>query len=225
MMTDEQFRQWEKLTHYVVRTHFAWAFSSPKTGQSGRYRRYRRHLDYNDLVQEGHLALIDAWERWHPDGGASFKTYAFTAILRKVHRFIDANACPVTTKNWQSASRYDDSVYDNLAVAVACRLFSESSTRGDRIETVPEIVGDKATFSPEDILHDDWVSYCIERLGKGGSGLTKKEVRFLLERAAGKTFTQIGDKRGYTRERARVVHGELLIKAAIALMDQEPNCE
>lgn len=218
-MNDAEFTKWQKLVHYVVRTHFSWAFRSTKEGD---YRRYRRHLDYNDLVQEGNVALLDAWSRWHEGGGASFKTYAYTAILRKVHRFIDANACPVTTKNWQSAARYDDSVHEMLAAAVACRLFSESNIKGQRIDDAPEIKDDRSAQSPDDILHADWVDHCMKRLGRV---LKKKEIKILLERSAGKTFTQIGEKRGITRERARVVYGELLVRAAVVLMDQEVNLD
>ena len=218
-MSPEDFKQWEPLVHYVIKTHFAWAYRSTK---DGNYRRYRRHLDYDDLVQEGFIALLNASERWHAGGGASFKTYAFAAIYRQVHRFVDANACPVTTKNWQSASRYDDSVHEHLAAAIACRLFSESEIKGQSIESAPEIKDDRWRVLPDDILQADWVDYCMKRLGKV---LKKKEIRILLERASGMTFTQIGEKRGVTRERARVVYGELLIRAAVALMDQEVNCD
>jgi RNA polymerase sigma factor (sigma-70 family) len=202
----------------VIRNHFAWAYRSTK---DGNYRRYRRHLDYDDLASEGCVALIEAWERWHKGGGASFKTYAFTAIYRKIHRFIDANASPITTRDWQSVSKYDDSVHELLAAAITCRLFSESTVHGHRIETVPEIAGDKSDFSPHDILHADWVQFCMDRLEKA---MKPKDLRILLERADGRTFTQIGEKRGITRERARVVYGELIVRAAVALLDQEKSC-
>lgn len=214
-MNDADFAQWEKLVHYVIHTHFDWAFKS-------KSRRYRRQLDYDDLVQEGNLALIDAWERWHDAGGASFKTYAYTAILRKIHRFVDSNLCPVTTKNWQSAARYDDTVRQHLATAVACRLFSETGEHGQQSSFISQIEGDKSVTSPEDILHEDWVEHCMVRLGRA---LNKREIKILLERAAGRTFAQIGSKRGITRERARKVHSELLVKAAVALLDQEVNLD
>jgi len=209
-MTDDEFLKWEPLIHCVIKEQFYWAYPN----SNGSLKRWRRYLDYDDLVSEGSIGLQRAWEGWREDGGASFKTYAYTAIYRSIYKFVDANITPISTRNWQSATTYDDSVKDHLSTAVSCLFFSEISSRELQFE------GDKSTFSPKNILHLDWVNYCIKKIREV---MEPREFRILLDKAGGKTFTEIGDDIGITRERTREIHQEALIKAACILIDDEED--
>jgi RNA polymerase sigma factor (sigma-70 family) len=213
-MTNEEFLQWEALPHYVVRKHFYWAYRSPGVSS----KKWRRHLDYDDLVQEGNLALLGAWEKWREDGGASFKTYAFTAIYRRVERFIDSNLTPVTTKYWQSAVTYDPTARERLMAAISCSLFSEGYREDYRKDITFEIPGDKSTFSTDDILHLDWVNHCVDELREK---MSPRNFRILLDKAGGKKFAEIGEDKGLTREYVRRIYREALIQAAVILIDEE----
>ena len=44
------------------------------------HRRLPTHVDYEELVSSGMLGLIEARERWRPDGGASFRTFAYYRV-------------------------------------------------------------------------------------------------------------------------------------------------
>jgi RNA polymerase sigma factor (sigma-70 family) len=43
-------------------------------------RTYRTHEDYQDMVQEGHIALIDCASKWSP-GESSFYTFAWRRVV------------------------------------------------------------------------------------------------------------------------------------------------
>lgn len=42
-----------------------------------------------DLMQEGYFGLLTAAERWQPDGGSTFASYAYTWIRQAMRRYID----------------------------------------------------------------------------------------------------------------------------------------
>lgn len=216
-MTEDEFRQWENLPHHIVNTYFPWAFTRRPGGID--YRRFRRHLDYDDLVSEATLGLLDAWDQFDDDhpSKASFMTYAFRAIYRRVARFIDQNVSPVTTRGWQKAlNSQNGDISHDIAVALACRLFSEQTPADveGRREAGPQIEDANLPNVPDNMEEREFHQHCMRRLRRH---LTEKEIRVLLERFSGKTYTQIGAKRRYTRENARRVVQELMVKAATAL--------
>lgn len=47
--------------------------------------------DIDDLTQEGYIALQEAAERYDPEGGASFATYAFEHIYRSLQNYLRDN--------------------------------------------------------------------------------------------------------------------------------------
>ncbi len=224
-MDGNDFARWERLTHHVIRSHFSWAYLSE---DNDHYKKYRRFLDYDDLVQEGHIALMYAWNRYDPsrEDAATFKTYAFKAIYRRVAKFIELNVTPITARNWKARSMAaaakspgDDSEESKqLAAAISCILFSEGSQddEGNDPWCSIEYTGDNDV--PDDVVHKDWVNHCIGVLRRG---LTNKEFSMILARAKGQTYGMISKRHNIKREIARRVVGEIMIKAAVLLIDQE----
>ncbi|MBX3215225.1 MAG: sigma-70 family RNA polymerase sigma factor [Labilithrix sp.] len=53
--------------------------------------RYARPgIDVDDLVQEGYLGLINAFETWRPDGGSSLKAWASLHVRSAICKALDA---------------------------------------------------------------------------------------------------------------------------------------
>jgi RNA polymerase sigma factor (sigma-70 family) len=219
-LKESDFNQWVGLVHHVLQVYFYWAF---KSGDEAP-KKFRRHFDYDDLAQEGCVALIDAWERWRGDGGAEFKTYAFTSIYRKIFRFIDANNSPITTKNWRQATESDSSVEEHLNRAVSCRLFSELNPDGNNGYSIglssPDVQFEDADSSESysNVIYRDWQNRCLELLKKE---LNKSDYTILMKRARGMHFQEIGKSRNITREAARKQYNKAIVRAAVALIDLE----
>lgn len=74
-------------------------------------KRYRQHFNeritFDDCVQEGHLGLLKAIEKFEADKGAAFPTYASIWILSKIRRYIDTNTSIV-----KHASTYQTRILD-----------------------------------------------------------------------------------------------------------------
>ena len=215
-MTDEDYRKWSDLVHRVIQDRFSWTYNSRDT------RGLRRAVGYDDLVQEGSIALFKAWQKHNPlrDGAASFKTYAYHAIYRRIARYVGSNLSPVTVKNW--AKSYNDPKYrDKVTAAVGCILFSEVVEKSE--DEWSSQIGDESSSVPvETMIHKDVVKRCFDLLEKN---LSKRELGVLRDRHRGKTYAQIAKKRHTTREQVRRIYQEALVKAAIALTDMEEHYE
>ncbi len=56
---------------------------------------HRGKLEFEDLMQEGNIALIRAAQTYRPDKGCSFSTYAWKIIERKLKREVGKNGLAV----------------------------------------------------------------------------------------------------------------------------------
>lgn len=197
-MRNEDFEQWVPLIHHIIKNHFGWSYV-PNGGGSFRTS---RTVDYNDLVSEGSIALIHSWRKFDSTRKeASFKTYAYRAIMRRLRKFIDSTISPISTKNWRDhVSRGEPT--SKVAAAYCASLFSEHADGNEG--QIPD------THHIEDFDNLEWKDHCIETLKRN---LTTQEMAILKERYSGMTFTQIAKRRGTTRETARKLHSELIVKA------------
>jgi RNA polymerase sigma-32 factor len=71
------------------------AYSRLAVSMAGRFRRYG--LPYEDLVQQGNLGLMRAAEKFDPDNGARFSTYARWWIKASMQDFVMRNLSVVRT--------------------------------------------------------------------------------------------------------------------------------
>jgi RNA polymerase sigma factor (sigma-70 family) len=200
----------------VVEKRFSWAYRNSSSKESKRTRRF---VEYEDLIQEGSITLLDAW-RMHDPSISSFKTYAYASICRNLYRYISANLTPVTTTTWKKASESSEEVLDKHRRAMACRLFSEMV--GDpRPESDPLNYGDASQASDVDnILEREWRESCINKLRKN---MRDWEFGFLMARARGDTYKQIGEMYSghqMCHELARRTVGQLMVVASMILLDE-----
>lgn len=216
------FEQWEGLVYHVVQNCFEWAWH-----QDRRIRRYGRYVDYEDLVQEASLALLDSIDRWDETRDIKFKTYAYAAIYRRLSTYIDANISPLKMiMEWRAATR-KEGIPEDQRIAIqravfGCHNFSQITGGVGKNSPQFHILDAKQDDALDNVLHEDWLQHCMEqirdRIGEEG-------LRLLLEYHGGRSFDDLAAEAGITREAIRKRYRKLLESARYAVADQEELLE
>jgi RNA polymerase sigma-32 factor len=216
-------------------------------------RKYSRPtVDYEDLVVEGLIGLMDAIGRWDPEKSTSPKSFHQLAIVRiksQMFEFFLANNTMYSIPNYMArAMALVDQIRNLVASyeyqgdaekALLCfeidgleegspkefveqlrslkeriRNLAQNSERtyAEMVQSVLKVEQDIDDYektesfeiSPEELISDK------EYLDKFLSGLNpdaRDVINFLLE---GSTLEEVGEKKGFTRERARQIKEETL---------------
>jgi RNA polymerase primary sigma factor len=204
-------------------------------------RRYLgRGLPLSDLMQEGNLGLIKAVERFDPDRGHRFSTYATwwirQAILRAVadqgrtirlpaHIVDELNKLNRVSKQLaQELGREptNDELSEELEVPservgdlfhIGGQPLSLETPVGEEEEsTLAEFIEDEDTPTPSSMTSS---AIMWERVEDALDSLTPREARVLrlrygLEDGEDYTLEQVGEKLGLTRERIRQIQAQAL---------------
>jgi RNA polymerase primary sigma factor len=204
-------------------------------------RRYLgRGLPLSDLMQEGNLGLIKAVERFDPDRGHRFSTYATwwirQAILRAVadqgrtirlpaHIVDELNKLNRVSKRLaQELGREpsNDELSEELEVPservgdlfhIGGQPLSLETPVGEEEEsTLAEFIEDEDTPTPSSMTSS---AIMWERVEDALDSLTPREARVLrlrygLEDGEDYTLEQVGEKLGLTRERIRQIQAQAL---------------
>ncbi len=195
-------------------------------------RRYREHgIDLEDLVQEGNLGLLRAIERFEPERGLRFSTYAIWWIKQAIQRALDdrarlirlpTNAAAEAAKLWRMADRMameegrdpdfarvaeEAGVEPGRAVELAratLRPVSLQSLVSDGDAVLGELIAGDLEGPDEAIERaamDDIVRGALENLPDRQRHVL--ELRFGVGDSQPRTLAEVGEELGISRERAR----------------------
>lgn len=155
---------------------------------------FPRRIEPDDLLQEANLALMDAWSHYDEDRGNQFSTYAYAVIHKRLWKYV--NGC----------LNDENSYVTYFSEIEAASPFSSKIELG-MVESDEDNVDER-----------EFVKVCLEKLS---GRLTAKEYRFLERRyIKGWAFKRIATFMGKTAEHARNINSEILVKAAVALLEE-----
>ena len=215
-------------------------------------RRYRGHgLDLEDLVQEGNLGLLRAIERFDPERGLKFSTYALWWIKQAIQRMVGergqlirlpSHAAGEAARLWRMADRLAAELGGDPEPAEAAEMagllpsravvLARATLRPLSLQSVADDEGDAALGDliagdlegPEEALERSAVADLVRH---GLAELPERtrrvlELRFGLWDGQPRTLSEVSQELGVSRERARQLEADGLRRLRRALQPLRP---
>lgn len=207
-------------------------------------RRYRREgLDFEDLVAEGLVGLMDAALRYDPERGIKFITYGVWWVKRSILRYLRGFEHAVHVPKykqyamqefWRTVRRLQADLgrrprTDELCEVLGCterevREYHALSTSGESLDDEAGSVRESLRSDGADAEGLAVLSSCRQRLARIFHVLDAREQRIVRERfgldgAPERTLAAIGEDLGLTKERIRQLERQACRKLLDAMED------
>lgn len=213
-----------------------------------------RGASIDDLIEEGNLGLIRAVERYDPEMNTRFSTYAGYWIRQSMMRFLcTARALPVPAyavqmlRRWWTATaqcmeelhrvpteeeinarlQFSPRKMNILRRALRALTLSRPACDDDaEVQSLEELAVGPAQGHADRVAEADDIVRALHLLHKlDEREATVLRMRFGLEGAAPMTLAQVGEQLGITRERARQIELQALLRLREWLQPADAGAE
>jgi RNA polymerase primary sigma factor len=217
-------------------------------------RDYRnRGLPVLDLIEEGNLGLIHAVDRFEPERGLHFSTYASIWIRQAILRGIaeQSRSVRIPVQMFQQVNRYvrieralrarfsrdprAEEIAGEMGISIgrAERLGTlltslRSLDEGTSVETFEQLSSEDLAESPPSVEHLIELQLEHEKVDRLLRSLAQREeqivrIRYGFYDGVARTLAQTGGLFGISRERVRQIEARALQKLRRAIEMQEPD--
>lgn len=195
MNLDEVIKEHSGLVYYIINMKFKWAQKFVL-------------CEYEDLLQEGFIALMNANRLFDPDRNIKFSTYACSAIYQQLRQYVSTHISILTTPTDFFYHKRNKGRHGKVAVRGGrfSELFRETNNISWKLDRMIKELGIEDRRSLDDQEEWDLVQKII------GRKLNDREKYILEKRSEGQTLEKIGYKYGITKERIRQVEYRALQK-------------
>ncbi len=218
-MNSYYFKEIEKIpliSHEEEKSLAAKAFSGDKKAQKKLVEanlrfvvkianQYQGYMDVEDLIMEGNMGLMHAAEKFNPENGNRFSTYAVFWIRCYIQKAIRETSTGIKFP----ATKYKEMKNLKWNIASLDKVISNSD---DEEVTLGSFVKDKRNLNPETEFYKKETS---EKLVQSINSLGQKERYILINRYGlnGKdpmSLSELGKVKGYSKERIRQIEKHAL---------------
>lgn len=160
-----------------------------------------------DCVQVGMMALLDSIDKFDPERGCKFITYAYPAVARRIYQVANNTHGLIHVPGYTIPAAKDDANQSGRARDARRALSVNSRCIHDKWEC--NLPAPPEPEPHEGVTYDERV-----KLADAMRRLTPRERRVLLRTVGdGLTYEEVGAELGVSKERVRQIRNEALRKA------------
>lgn len=175
---------------------------------------YKNSFDYEDLISEGNAGLVHAAEKFDPESGTRFLTYAVWWIRAYIQKAIRETSTGVKFP----ANKYKEMMKDKWKIA---SLNSQvKNEEGDETDLLNLLQDERFGNVNDEVWKMESSSLLTQMIGK----LKERDRTVLIKRYGldgnePLSLGQIGEQMGYSKERIRQIENKALLDLKESLLD------